>query len=237
MSRLSLALAICLSLIYAGPNQVSADVHVKPRRNESSILLDGIRTTKGSKHHSHVVVDEKRPQQLKFRCSPGGAGLTNCSPDGDAPSNGRPAKLTEGAILTAVREIGLPSLRVRIQPGTSTLVNVRTIFYTRPEPFRRSITLLGYDIDLVADPIHYTWHHGDGTTSTTTRPGKPYPSMEVTYRYREPADTVNPRVDVTYRVHYRVDGGGWNTIGQTLLASGPTAALKVKEAAPVLTSP
>lgn len=147
------------------------------------------------------------------------------------------AKLTDGAILRAVREIGLPSLKVRIQPGTSTLVNVPTIFYTRPQQFHRNVTLLGYHIDLIADPIRYTWRHGDGTTSTTNRPGKPYPAMDVTYRYREPADTVNPRVDVTYRVRYRVDGGPWNTIGQTLLASGPTAALQVKEAAPVLTTP
>jgi hypothetical protein len=140
-------------------------------------------------------------------------------------------------VLNAVREIGLPSLKVRIQPGTSTLVNVPTIFYTRPQAFRRSVTLLGYEIDLVAQPIQYTWRHGDGTTSTTSRPGKPYPSMDVTYRYRQPAKTVSPRVDVTYRVRYRVDGGTWTTIGQTLLAAGPTTALEVKEAAPVLTAP
>ena len=42
---------------------------------------------------------------------------------------------------------------------------------------------------------------------------------------------------MTYRVRYRVDGGAWNTIGQTLLASGPAAELEVKEAAPVLTKP
>ncbi len=40
--------------------------------------------------------------------------------------------------------------------------------------------------------------------------------MDVTHRYREPADDVRPRVDVTYRVRYRVDGGAWQTIGQTL---------------------
>jgi hypothetical protein len=59
----------------------------------------------------------------------------------------------------------------------------------------------------------------------------------VTYRYRQPAEAVSPRVDVTYRVRYRVDGGSWNTIDQTLLASGPTAQLEVKEAVPVLTHP
>ncbi|GAA3531165.1 hypothetical protein GCM10022234_30380 [Aeromicrobium panaciterrae] len=152
------------------------------------------------------------------------------------PADDEP-QLTEGDILRAVREIGLPSLEVQIQPGTSTLVNVPTIFYTEPEVFNRSVTLLGYDIDLVATPVRYRWLHGDGTASTTTRPGKPYPSTEVTHRYRRPAEAVNPRVDVVYRVRYRVDGGAWSTIDQTLTASGPTAALEVKEAAPVLTHP
>ena len=146
-------------------------------------------------------------------------------------------ELTEGDILRAVREIGLPSLRVRIQPGEETLVNIETIFYTRPQPFDRSITLLGFDIDLSAEPVRYTWVHDDGTVSTTSRPGKPYPAMDVTHRYREPAEDVHPRVDVTYRVRYRVDGGAWQTIGQTLQASGPAAELDVREAAPVLTKP
>ncbi len=146
-------------------------------------------------------------------------------------------EVTEGDIVRAVREIGLPNLRVQIQPGTSTLVNVPTIFYTRPQPFDRSVTLLGFDIDLVAEPVRYRWVHGDGTTSTTSKPGRPYPSTEVTYRYRHPADAVKPRVDVIYRVRYRVDGGAWQTINQTLLASGPTSALEVREAAPVLTHP
>lgn len=144
-------------------------------------------------------------------------------------------ELTEGDILRAVREIGLPSLEVQIQPGEETLVNIETIFYAEPQPFERSITLLGFDIDLVAEPARYTWVHDDGTVSTTSRPGKPYPAMDVTHRYREPADDVHPRVDVTYRVRYRVDGGAWQTIGQTLLASGPAAELDVREAAPVLT--
>lgn len=157
-------------------------------------------------------------------------GCRNVTPDpADDP------ELTDGDILRAVREIGLPALRVRIQPGEETLVNVETIFYTRPQPFERSITLLGFDIDLVAEPVSYTWVHDDGTVSTTSRPGKPYPAMDVTHRYREPADDVHPRVDVTYRVRYRVDGDAWQTIGQTLQASGPAAELDVREAAPVLT--
>ncbi|WP_297780185.1 hypothetical protein [Aeromicrobium sp.] len=151
--------------------------------------------------------------------------------EADAP------ELTEGDIARAVQRIGLPSLQVRIQPGDETLVNIPTIFYTEPRPFARSVDLLGFDIDLRAQPVRYQWVHGDGTVRSTSRPGRPYPAMEVTHRYRRPAEDVDARVDVTYRVRYRVDGGGWQTLGQTLLAAGPVAELDVKEAAPVLTKP
>jgi len=183
----------------------------------------------------------EQTRRLKFHCFPDRTEPgTRCAlrgfADGPDPDEDE-AELTEGDIVRAVREIGLPSLKVRIQPGEETLVNIETIFYTQPQPFERSITLLGFDIDLVASPVRYTWVHDDGTVSTTSRPGKPYPAMDVTHRYREPAEDVRPRVDVTYRVRYRVDGGAWQTIGQTLQASGPAAELDVREAAPVLTKP
>jgi len=184
-------------------------------------------------------VARSNKSDLRFHCFPDRMEPgTRCALRGfaDEPDPDNP-ELTEGDVLRAVREIGLPSLKVRIQPGEETLVNIETIFYTRPQAFERSITLLGFDIDLSAEPVRYTWVHDDGTASTTSRPGKPYPAMDVTHRYREPADDVHPRVDVTYRVRYRVDGGAWQTIGQTLLASGPAAELDVREAAPVLTRP
>ncbi|KAA1376089.1 hypothetical protein [Aeromicrobium fastidiosum] len=140
-------------------------------------------------------------------------------------------------MLRAVKEIGLPSLQVKVQPGDQTLVNVDTIFYAEPQPFERTVRLLDFDVDLVAEPESYQWVHGDGTTATTTRPGRPYPATDVVHRYDEPADDLQARVDVTYRVRFRVDGGPWQTIGQTLLAPGPAAVLDVDEAAPVLTRP
>jgi hypothetical protein len=117
------------------------------------------------------------------------------------------------------------------------LVNAATNFYTDPEAFARNITLIGFDVDLRASPARYTWVHGDGTHASTTQPGQPYPDLNVTHRYTEPADVVRPRVDVTYRVRYRVDGGPWTALGETLTASGPTTDLQVNEAAPVLTAP
>ena len=129
----------------------------------------------------------------------------------------------------------MPPLKVRIQPGGRTLVNVDTIFYTDPTHLRRTVTLLGHSVRLDASPVRFTWVHGDGTQASTSRPGRPYPAKDVTHQYQQPGDDLRARVDTTYRVRYSVDGGGWATLGETLTAPGPTTALDVDEAAPVLT--
>ena len=235
------ALFVAVSLSF--PSAVFADTTADPNRRNTSVVLKSERDVRPSYRTAESPKPASGSPKARYSSIYSGCrvdaetGLYGCRRvDPDDPDDDE-AELTEGDILRAVREIGLPSLKVRIQPGEETLVNIETIFYTQPQPFERSITLLGFDIDLVASPVRYTWVHDDGTVSTTSRPGKPYPAMDVTHRYREPAEDVRPRVDVTYRVRYRVDGGAWQTIGQTLQASGPAAELDVREAAPVLTRP
>ena len=214
------------------PNRRNTSVIMKASDYERPSLRptrdDTPRPTSNRRQPPTTVSACELSDDLGFRCT--AAGTPGAEPEDEA-------ELTEGDILTAVREIGLPRLAVTIQPGDSTLVNARTNFYTDPQAFARSITLLDFDIDLAASPIRYTWVHGDATSRATTSPGRPYPNLDVTHRYRKPAEVVRPRVDVTYRVRYRVDGGAWATIGQTLTATGPTADLEVNEAAPVLTAP
>ena len=161
-------------------------------------------------------------------------GTTQCFGQPAVPPPAKPGAPTDGEILTAIKKIGLPSLEINIQPNDETLVNFDTIFFARPQPFRRNVNLLDYDIDLVATPVGFTWHHGDGTSHTTSKPGAPYPSKGVTYRYQESARNLRPSVDVTYTVRYRVDGGAWQNLSQTLQASGPAGDLDVREATPVL---
>lgn len=143
--------------------------------------------------------------------------------------------LEPGDILTAAREVGMPALKVHIQPEGRTLVNVDTIFYTDPRTLRRTVNLLGHSVRLDARPVRFRWVHGDGTTAGTTRPGRPYPAKDVTHQYQQPNDDLRPRVDTTYRVRYSVDGGRWATLDETLTARGPSSPLDVDEAAPVLT--
>jgi hypothetical protein len=226
------------------PGKAEANMRVDPDRRNTSVILRGEKTQAPS---------QRPPRQLTAPNTPIGnsgpvyepvdtcrvdpvVGMYGCRTD-EPPEldDEEQPELTPGDVLRAVREIGLPSLPVKIQPGDETLVNVDTIFYADPQPFERSVTLLDFDVDLVAEPVRYDWVHGDGSTRSTDRPGAPYPAMDVTHRYTAPADDVQARVDVTYQVRYRVDDGPWQSLGQTLVAAGPATVLDVKDAAPVLT--
>ncbi|HSE10291.1 MAG TPA: hypothetical protein VLB29_16640 [Nocardioidaceae bacterium] len=125
-------------------------------------------------------------------------------------------------------------MTARTQPEGKTLVNFDTIFYTEAQPFNATVTLLGQQVDITAEPEQYTWHHGDGSSTATTSPGAPYPSKEITYRYSDADTTVSPRVDVTYSARFRVNGGAWQDIDETVTIAGPEGSLRVSEARPVL---
>lgn len=141
--------------------------------------------------------------------------------------------VTPGQVLREVRRIGLPRLTVTVQPPGSTLVNLETIFHTTVRPFERTVTVLGSSVTVRAEPLAFTWQHGDGTTQSTSRPGRPYPEMDVIHRYRATGQ-VRPSVDVTYDVSYRIDGGEWQDLGTDITATGPATDLRIREARPVL---
>ena len=143
--------------------------------------------------------------------------------------------VTAGDLRSAVREVPMPAASLRAEPPGGTLVGVPAIFHTTTQTFRTSVTLLGHRVEIHAEPSRYTWHHGDGTSQTSSRPGRPYPAKDVTHEYRRVADDLPASVDVTYAVRYRVDGGGWLDLDVPLTAPGPTTRLDVDEAAPVLT--
>ncbi len=145
----------------------------------------------------------------------------------------RPA-VTPALVLNELRRIGLPSLEVQTQPRNKTLVNFDTIFYARPSTFTRTITLLGQQVTVEARPSRFTWNHGDGSTQTTASAGAPYPSKDVTHRYSRAHRTVQARVTVTYTARFRVAGGPWQAISETVSITGPGTALRVSEATPVL---
>jgi len=159
---------------------------------------------------------------------------TRCFGEAPTAADTPQPRVTPALVLNEIRRIGLPELQARTQPEDKTLVNFDTIFYTEAQPFTATVTLLGQEVDIVAEPTGYTWHHGDGSSTSTSGPGKPYPSKEITYRYSDAHTTVKPRVDVTYTARFRVNGGAWQDIDETVTITGPESSLRVSEASPTL---
>ena len=142
--------------------------------------------------------------------------------------------VTPGLVLQELRRIGLPALEAKTQPDGKTLVNFETIFYAEPEPFARTLTLLGQRVEVEATASSYTWHHGDGTSASTADPGAPYPAKDVVHEYTDAHTTVSPRVDVTYTARFRVGDGAWQDIAETVTITGPAGDLRIAEATAVL---
>ncbi len=140
----------------------------------------------------------------------------------------------------AFRRIPLPESTLSIQPpGGETLVNLPTVFSTEADAFRRTVTLLGQQVELDISPRTFTWHHGDGTTQTSSEPGRPYErglpmSAYVTHEYSSLTDELAPRVDTVWTARFRVNGGPWRDVGETVTIEGPPASLAVREAEPNL---
>ncbi|MDN4162874.1 hypothetical protein [Nocardioides abyssi] len=137
-------------------------------------------------------------------------------------------------VAAAFRRLPLPPAQLQVQPPDGrTLVNLATNFYTDQGDLTRSVTLLGRQVDLRITATGYTWHFGDGTTTTTSDPGAPYPALDVTHDYRK-AGRVSPSVDTTYSAEFSVDGGPWRPVTGTVTIPGPSVGLRVLTATPTL---
>ena len=142
--------------------------------------------------------------------------------------------LTWGDVRSAVRRLPFPVLTARTQPGAETLVNIDTIFFADAPTYSGSVTLLGYAVDVRATPTRFRWLHGDGTSQTTSDPGGKHPNETVTHKYRKAVRDLSIRVDVTYTVQFRIDGGTWQGLGETITASGNEQQLTIRQATALL---
>jgi hypothetical protein len=97
-----------------------------------------------------------------------------------------------------------------------------------------NLTLLGQAVQVEAATTRYRWVFGDGTVIMTDGPGAPYPSKEITHRYDDADVTVAPHVEAVYAARFRVNGGEWQEIGETVTTVGPSTDLRVVEGTPLL---
>lgn len=150
----------------------------------------------------------------------------------------RPQDVTWEQVRSETKNIMFPGLSVKVQPNGRTLVNLDTIVYTDDSKVSTTtVTLLGFPVVVEATPISYTWSFGDGSPAlTTTTPGKPYPSKEITHKYMKRGN-VSLTLTTNYAARYNVADTGWQYIDGTVPITGPATPLQIREAIPVLVDP
>lgn len=146
--------------------------------------------------------------------------------------------LTADDVLSAIRRLGLPTAQV--EGPAYALVNLDTTFFTSPETIDRRLTIIGYQVDVHVEPVEFTWTWGDGTSTVTSTPGRPYPATDITHTYTRataPHERLRLDVQVAYHARYRVDGQSWIDIPDPISVNGPSHPLPIKQASSVLVQP
>ena len=89
------------------------------------------------------------------------------------------------------------------------------ILYADSEPQTLDTTLLDTPVSVRATAQSYHWDLGDGNTIDTSKPGKPYPSEEITstYAYEGWYDVT---LTTTFSGEFSVNGGEWQPIDGTI---------------------
>jgi hypothetical protein len=113
----------------------------------------------------------------------------------------------------------IPQVAVKINPNRG-LVGAESWFWLQGysgAPLSRSTNAFGSSVEVDARVTRYTWRFGDGSSITSSTPGRAYPSRStVRHTYeRSSADFSNGYpvdVDFEFVVRYRVGNGGWTSI-------------------------
>ncbi len=146
--------------------------------------------------------------------------------------------ITPAMVLREMQRLDWPRSELVVQPPDGqTLVNLETNFYTtNTAPTVQTVTLLGQQVAIEATPTSYRWHSdvgGADEVTETTSPGAAYPALEVTHTYAQ-VGVVQPAVDTVYTGRFRVNGGPWQAIPETVTLPGAGVPLLVREAGGVL---
>jgi hypothetical protein len=139
-------------------------------------------------------------------------------------------------VISQFETLDWDSSTVVIQPpGGKTLLNLDTNFFTEnTRTTTITVRLQGQTVVVTARPVAYRWNFGDGTSTTTTSPGSPYPNLDVAHVY-EQVDEVVVSVDTQYGdASFTVNGGPPESIPSTLWVAGAPQDLAVVEALPQL---
>lgn len=130
------------------------------------------------------------------------------------------------------RRLPLAPPTIRVQPDTGrVLVNLPLITLTDATPQLLVTDLLGYDVEVEATPIRYSWDYGDGSAPlVTTSHGHPYPNHDVSHAYAR-AGSFRVTLTVTYSGRYRLAGTtAWLSVAGTATTTASSPPIVAEEA-------
>jgi len=97
-------------------------------------------------------------------------------------------------------------------------------------------TMLGFQVEIRPRLDHFTYVFGDGQDfGPTSNEGGGYPSGGITHQYVSAGD-YPARVDTTFGAEFRINGGAWAPIPDTVTIPGPATNVTVKTARAELVS-
>ncbi|MCR6711392.1 MAG: hypothetical protein NVV57_01305 [Demequina sp.] len=106
---------------------------------------------------------------------------------------------------------------INLEPNTGWVIaTVPTIAMAGDAPRVHLATLLGANVEIRATASGYRWEWGDGSHTTTTDPGRPYPHATLTHTYPHAEDAATVALATTWSGEYRVNGGPWIDFDSTI---------------------
>lgn len=158
----------------------------------------------------------------------------------------RPA-VTLAMVREAFHQTPWATLTASVQPvGGVTLVNLDTYYAASwGEPgygpgevdALDPASMLGYHVDIRPRLVGYTYTFGDGSRfGPTPNPGGPWPTGTIRHQYTATGVT-SVTVTATVGADFRIDGGTWAPIPDTVTLTAAPTTLTVKQAPATLINP
>ncbi|MBH0110495.1 hypothetical protein I6E81_09985 [Salinibacterium sp. NG22] len=128
-----------------------------------------------------------------------------------------------------------------MQPNQWMIVGLDTNFYANASAHVVDGTLFGGTAQVRFTPTSYNWDYGDGSTASTSNPGKTWAKYRIaefdptptSHVFEEPGNyTIS--LAVTYAAEYRVAGSSWQNVVGTLTIVAPPLTATAGHATTVL---
>ena len=182
-----------------------------PASSETEVQYSDSNTKLATPHRNcRTYKDENKTMHAVCRPEP----EAEPAVESEAPAEPRVITITTREAATLIAQ---GSGITRQPPGPQVVISKAFIVYTNPAVRHQTTTILNTPVEVEFTPISYTWSWGDGTITTTTDPGAPYPNQTVTHHYQHTATNVTTTLTTTWTTRYRPQGENqWHTIDGTI---------------------